>query len=123
MGRGTSNGMQDKPQTRGPSDATRARRDAKILLAPFVANLSSWHQQAARLMLEVDRAQLKGDCPMPSEALQELIDTIRRQREEFVDRTASLKSSRVVDVDRSFSRLLADLQRAEARCNGAGVTR
>lgn len=111
--------MHDKPQARGPSDATLARRDAKIALAPFVANLSSWHQQAARLMLEVDRAKLKGDGPMPSAALQELIDTIRRHREDFVDRTATLRSSRVVDVERSFSRLLNDLQAAEARCGGS----
>ncbi len=111
--------MQEKPQPKGPSDATIARRDAKILLAPFVANLSSWHQQAARLMLEVDRAALKGDGPLPSAALQELIGTIEQHRAEFANRTASLSSSRVVDVERSFSRLLSDLQQAEARCSGA----
>ena len=112
--------MQEKLQARGPSDATLARRDAKIVLAPFVANLSSWHQQAARLLLEVDRAELKGEADeMPAAAVQDLIDTIERQREEFVDKTASISSSRVVDVERSFSRLLSDLQRAEARCNGS----
>jgi hypothetical protein len=112
--------MQEKLQARGPSDATLARRDAKIVLAPFVANLSSWHQQAARLLLEVDRAELKGEAhEMPSAAVQDLIDTIRRQREEFADKTASISSSRVVDVERSFSRLLSDLQRAEARCGGS----
>lgn len=111
--------MQDKPQARGPSDATLARRDAKIVLAPFVANLSSWHQQAARLMLEVERATLKGDAPLPSAALQELIDTIEQHRAEFANRTASLSSSRVVDVERSFSRLLDDLQQAEARCSSS----
>ena len=115
--------MQDKQQARGPSDATLARRDAKIMLAPFVANLSSWHQQAARLMLEVDRAALKGDSPMPSAALQELIDTIERERAEFADRTAALSSSRVEDVERSFSRLLSDLQQAEARCSGGSLSR
>ncbi len=115
--------QQEKTQARGPSDATLARRDAKILLAPFVANLSSWHQQAARLMVEVDRAELKGDAPMPGDALHELIDTIRQQREEFADRTAAISSSRVDDVERSFSRLLSDLQRAEARCGGTSLTR
>ena len=110
--------MPDKPPARRPSDATLARRDAKIVLAPYVANLSSWHQQAARLMLEVERAALKGDGAMPGAALQQLIDTIQRQRAEFATRTASLRSSRVLDVERSFSRLLSDLQQAEARCSG-----
>lgn len=114
--------MQDKVQQRAPSDATLARRDAKVVLAPFVANLSSWHQQAARLMLEVDRAALKGDAPMPGAAVQDLIDTIRQQRQEFADRTAAIRSSRVEDVDRSFSRLLSDLQQAEARCSSYSIT-
>jgi len=115
--------QQDKRQGRRPSDATVARRDAKLALAPFVANLSSWHQQAARLMLEVDRAAVKGGSAMPSAALHELIDTIRQQRAEFANRTAALSSSRVVDVERSFSRLLSDLQQAEARCSGGSLTR
>jgi len=112
--------MQEKLQARAPSDATLARRDAKVVLAPFVASLSSWHQQAARLMLEVDRAALKGETDeMPSAAVQGLIDAIERQREEFAAKTVSLSSSRVEDVERSYSRLLSDLQRAEARCNGS----
>ena len=114
--------MPDNAQVRGPSDATLARRDAKMVLAPYVANLSSWHQQAARLMLEVDRAAMRGSGVMPSEALQELIGTIKQHRAEFASRTASLTSSRVDDVERSFSRLLADLQRAHARCSTASAT-
>jgi hypothetical protein len=114
--------MQEKPQARGPSDATRARRDTKVLLAPFVANLSSWHQQAARLLLEVDRANLLGQPDaVPTEAVQRLIETVRREHSAFASRTASSTSSRVVDVERSFARLLSDLQRAEARCNGGSL--
>lgn len=109
----------EKSQTRGPSDATLARRDAKIVLAPFVASLSSWHQQAARLQLEVERAESLGHPEaVPAEAVQSLIETVKRERNAFVSKTASLVSSRVDDVERSFSRLLSDLQRAEARCNG-----
>jgi hypothetical protein len=113
--------MQETPQGRGPSDATRARRQAKILLAPYVANLSSWHQQAARLLLEVDRAESLGQPDaIPAEAVQQLIKTIERERSAFVSKTASLVSSRVEDVERSFTRLLSDLQQAEARCNNLG---
>lgn len=113
--------MQEKTEGRGPSDATRARRDAKIVLAPFVASLSSWHQQAARLLLEVDRAQTLGHPDaVPAEAVQSLIEAIERERTAFANKTASIASSRVEDVERSFSRLLSDLQRAEARCNGLG---
>jgi hypothetical protein len=113
--------MQEKPIGRGPSDATRARRDAKIVLAPFVASLSSWHQQAARLLLEVDRAESLGQPDaVPAEAVQHLIEAIERERSAFADKTASIVSSRVEDVERSFSRLLSDLQRAEARCSGLG---
>ena len=114
--------MQEKLQQRGPSDATLARRDAKIVLAPFVAHLASWHQQAARLILEVDRAEHKGEAPPSTAALQNLIATIREHRKEFADRTAAISSSRVDDVERSFSRLLNDLTQAEARC-GASLTR
>lgn len=113
--------MQEKPQGRGPSDATRARRQAKILLAPYVANLSSWHQQAARLLLEVDRAETLGQPDaIPAQAVQHLIEAVERERKAFVSKTASLVSSRVDDVERSFSRLLSDLQQAEARCNSHG---
>lgn len=109
--------MHETPQARGSSDATRARRDAKMLLAPFVANLSSWHQQAARLLLEVDRAESRGQFEnIPSEAVQRLIEAVRREHAEFVEKTAAIVSSRVEDVDKSFGRLLSDLQRTEARC-------
>ena len=113
--------MQEKPTARGPSDATRARRDAKVVLAPFVASLSSWHQQAARLLLQVDRAETLGQPDaVPAKAVQSLIEAIERERTAFASKTASIVSSRVDDVERSFSRLLSDLQRAEARCNGHG---
>jgi hypothetical protein len=109
--------MPDKSERKRPSDATQARRDAKILLAPFVTNLSSWHQQAARLLLEVDRAEALGaPQAMPAAALRHLIDTVRRAQAAFARKTAALTSSRVDDVERSFKRLLSDLQRASARC-------
>lgn len=109
--------MQQTPQARGTSDATRARRDVKILLAPFVTNLSSWHQQAARLLLEVDRAESRGELEgLPSEAVRHLIESVRREHEVFARKTVAITSSRVDDVERSFSRLLSDLERAEARC-------
>jgi hypothetical protein len=110
--------MQQNQATRGPSQATQARREARILIAPFVSNLSTWHQQAARLQLEVDRAAARGEPgALPVEAVSELIDAVSRERQTFVASTASVKSSRVEDVDRSFERLLSDLQRARARCD------
>lgn len=108
-------------QRRGPSEATQRRRDTKMLLAPFVANLSAWHQQAARLMLEVERAESRGEPKAaPIAAVQQLIETVRREREAFGSKTAALASSRVEDVEKSFRRLLADLEHAEARCRLQG---
>jgi hypothetical protein len=109
--------MEEKPNGKGPSDATRARRHAKAVLAPFVANLSSWHQQAARLMLEVERAEDRGEpAELPAEAVQQLIETVSREHAAFATETAAVTSSRVEDVKRSFSRLLSDLERTEERC-------
>lgn len=113
--------MQDNPGQRGPSEATLARRDTRNLLAPFVANLSGWHHQAARVILEVDRAVSRGDrSVMPTSAIDDLIAKISQERDAFAASTAAVESSRVDDVERSFSRLLSDLQRARQRC---GVTR
>lgn len=106
---------------RGPSEATQRRRDTKMLLAPFVANLAAWHQQAARLMLEVERAEARGEPKSaPATAVQQLIDTVRNERDAFLSKTAALASSRVEDVAKSFRRLLADLEHTRERCRIQG---
>lgn len=110
-----------RSQRRGPSEATQRRRDTKVLLAPYVSNLAGWHQQAARLMLEVDRAESRGEpFAVAAAALQDLLATVRSERDAFVTKTAALASSRVEDVEKSFRRLLADLEHAEQRCRMQG---
>ena len=110
-----------RAQRRGPSEATQRRRDTKVLLAPFVANLASWHQQAARLMLEVERAESRGEPKSaPAAAIQQLIDTVSSERDTFADKTAARTSSRVEDVEKSFRRLLADLEQTRERCRLQG---
>lgn len=79
-------------------------------------------------MLEVDRAESRGQTDaLPGDAIRDLIEAIGREREAFLASTASVTSSRVEDVEKSFTRLLSDLQRAAARCNqirnGANATR
>lgn len=105
------------PAQRQPSDATRARRDAKKRLAPFVAQLSAWHPQAARLLLEIDRALGAGRRPDDQlvEALTALRDAVVTAQSSFLDITTGLVSSRVEDLEKSFSRLIADLRNAEQR--------
>ncbi len=105
-----------RPASRQPSDATRARREAKLRLAPYVTKLSDWHPQAARLLLEVDRAVSLTDLNRPLvEALETTIGAVAADQAGFLAITAELRSSRVDDLAKSFSRLLLDLQAARAR--------
>ncbi len=105
-----------RPASRLPSDATRARREAKLRLAPYVTKLSDWHPQAARLLLEVDRAVSLTDLNRPLvEALETTIGAVAADQAGFLAITAELRSSRVDDLAKSFSRLLLDLQAARAR--------
>ncbi len=105
-----------RPASRLPSDARRARREAKLRLAPYVTKLSDWHPQAARLLLEVDRAVSLTDLNRPLvEALETTIGAVAADQAGFLAITAELRSSRVDDLAKSFSRLLLDLQAARAR--------
>jgi hypothetical protein len=107
---------EQRPVTRQPSDATRARREAKLRLAPYVAKLSDWHPQAARLLLEVDRAVGARHADLALvQAVETMIGDVTADQAGFDAITLELRSSRVDDLAKSFSRLLIDLQAARTR--------
>lgn len=85
-------------------------------LAPYVDRLSDWHPQAARLLLEVDRAASLADPNPPLvNAVETMIDAVAAEQAAFQTVTAELRSSRVDDLAKSFSRLLLDLRAARTR--------
>jgi hypothetical protein len=105
-----------RPAARQASDATRARREAKLRLAPYVTKLSDWHPQAARLLLEVERAvSLTDPNPPLVQAVETMIGAVAADQSAFQTVTAEMRSSRVDDLAKSFSRLLLDLRAARTR--------
>lgn len=102
---------------RPPSAATRARRDAKLALAPFVANLAHWHQQSARLFLELSRAEQRQEQRQDLLIeLGRLLAEVRQRRDAMAEKAAALTSTRVDDLHRSFHRLIEELEAGLERC-------
>ena len=110
---------------RPPSAATRARRDAKLALAPFVANLTAWHQQSARLFLELSRAEQRQEHRQ--DLLMELdllLAEVRQRRDAMAEKAAALTvTTRVDDLHRSFRRLIEELEASLSRCQRLGTRR
>lgn len=101
----------DKSRVRQPSAASLARREAKAALAPYVTALSRWHQQAARLSLALGRPRHKQNVnELPIAEIESLIAEIEGQRRHMGESVQGLKSTRVDDLQRSFQRLLDQLE-------------
>jgi HAMP domain-containing protein len=87
-----------------------ARREAKAVLAPYVSALSRWNQRAARLSLALGRPSHKQNvAELPIDEIQALIDEVEGQRRLMTESAKGLTSTRVDDLQRSFERLLAQL--------------
>lgn len=102
-----------RPTRASPLDAT-AKRQATLIVGPFLKNFEGWNQRAARtgaLMLshattESERARYRDDLIV-------LRDQVELAYNEFRDAVADQPShGRIDDVDAAFDRMLSVLKRA-----------
>lgn len=98
-------------------DITQRRKEDAVA-SPYVKLFAGWHERSARMRVVLDRDRTSSaEHSRIQEELDVLMDEVRRQRDAFALAAASFAlSGRILDVERAFGALLADLEQTRSIC-------